>query len=277
MPSDSTALSLVVTSLTPAAARCRALGTGERLILRAPGLWRVVPGDIVTVRPRRRWSYGRTAYLSGEIIAVRADVAALRLTPLRLEERGVWDPREEYWGEEDEPLPQWALPIVARGPRPAWEMEQILPGDDPDDPDGDPIIASNELKQQGDHEGACRILMQLLEADLRCLDAHAHLGNLTFSRPEDAIRHYEMGVRIAELSLGPAFADVLPWGAIDNRPFLRCLHGYALCLWRLGRTADAASVFERLLWLNPSDNQGARFNLQWLREGRTWEETADWA
>jgi hypothetical protein len=69
---------------------------------------------------------------------------------------------------------------------------------------------------------------------------------------------YEIGMRIGELSLGTSFDGVLPWGAIDNRPFLRCMHGYGLCLWRLGKTTEAAAIFERMLWLNPSDNQGER-------------------
>ena len=46
------------------------------------------------------------------------------------------------------------------------------------------------------------------------------------------------------------------------------VHGYGLCLWRLGKTTEAAAIFERMLWLNPSDNQGERFNLHWVREGR---------
>lgn len=82
-------------------------------------------------------------------------------------------------------------------------------------------------------------------------------------------------MRIGELSLNPGFHGVLSWGWIDNRPFLRCMHGYGLCLWRLGKSSEAAAVFERMLWLNPSDNQGERFNLHWIREGRTWEESED--
>lgn len=34
------------------------------------------------------------------------------------------------------------------------------------------------------------------------------------------------------------------------------MQGYGLCLWRLGRWEEAEPVFERLLWLSPSDNQG---------------------
>ena len=269
-------LNLIVVSLKRTAARCRVLDGRDKITLRATGLWRVVPGEIITVRPRKRWTYANHAYLSGEITAIRVDVPALGLTPLRLEDRGVWDPVEEYWGEENEPVPEWAPPIIALGPRREYEMEQILPGDDPDDPDGDPIIQSNDLKDQRDFAGARDTLMQLLDADLRCLDAHAHLGNLVFDpRPEDAIKHYEMGMRIGDLSLGAGFDGVLSWGWIDNRPFLRCMHGYGLCLWRLGKATEAAAVFERMLWLSPSDNQGARFNLHSVREGHAWQDVRD--
>lgn len=114
--------------------------------------------------------------------------------------------------------------------------------------------------------------MDLLEKDLRCFDAHAHLGNFAFDRwPNDALRHYEAGVRIGELSLGKSFVGALPWGFIDNRPFLRCLHGYGLCLWRLGRLEEAAAEFERMLRFNPVDNQGARFLLRAVRAGEPWE------
>jgi hypothetical protein len=99
-------------------------------------------------------------------------------------------------------------------------MEQVLPGAEPADWDSDPITESNELKDAGDYRGALKILMDLCDADLRCLDAHAHLGNIVFdSRAADAARHYEVGVRIGELSLGPDFDGVLPWGYVDNRRF----------------------------------------------------------
>ena len=276
MHPDATSLNLVVVSIKQTAARCRVLETQVTITLRASGVWDVIPGEIVTVQPRKRWTYAKHPYLSGEITASRIDVPALGLTPLRLEDHGVWDPQEEYWGEEREPLQECALRIIESGPRREYEMEQILPGDDPHDPDSDPIIQSNDLKEQGDFAGARTILMRLLDADLRCLDAHAHLGNLIFDLcAEDAMKHYEIGMRIGELSLGAGFDGVLPWSWIDNRPFLRCMHGYGPCLWCLGKTSEAAAVFERMLWLNPSDNQGERFNLHWIREGRAWEDTVD--
>lgn len=157
-----------------------------------------------------------------------------------------------------------------------FEMEQALPGSDPEDFDSDPIIEANELKEMGDTAGAQETLSKMLEADLRCLDAHAHLGNLLFrTSPHWALNHYEVGVRIGELSLGADFDGVLAWDLIDNRPFLRCMQGYGLCLWRLERWEEAAGVFERMLWMNPSDNQGIRFLLPDVRAREAWVDEED--
>ena len=230
-----------------------------------------MPGEIVKVSPQRKWRYGSHPYLAGEIKTSRTDVPALGLNPLKLIEMGMWDPKEHYWGEPDEPIEPWAKPIIKRGPRPEYEMEQVLPGEDPDNPDTDPILQAVEMKETGNLRKARRMLMDVLAADLRCLDAHAHLGNFAFPRdPDTAVRHYDTGVKIGELSLGKDFNGLLPWGCTDNRPFLRCLHGYGLCLWRFGRMRDAEKVFTRMLWLNPTDNPGARFNLYDVKEGKAW-------
>jgi len=264
---------LIAVAVKGNAVSCRLPGKGRVITIRTTRLWDWVPGEIVNVAPRKQWRYGGHPYLSGEIKAWRLDIPALGLTPLQLNKTGMWDPKDHYWGEPDEPIEEWVNPIMSRGPRPEYEMEQILPGENPDDPGTDPILEAVELKGVGDSLGAERMLMTLLASDLRCLDAHAHLGNFAFDHsPEKAIRHYEVGVRIGELSLGENFNGVLHWGHINNRPFLRCVNGYGLCLWRLGQFKEAEEVFTRILWLNPSDNQGVRFLLNDLREGKVWHE-----
>lgn len=264
---------LVALALKERAARCRLLGSYRVITLRAGRLWEAVPGEIVTVKPRKQWRYAGHPYLSGEIQSTRIDVETLDLVPLGLEDMGIWDPKEEYWGEEDEPIEEWAKPIIARGPRPMFEMEQVLPGEDPDDHFNDPITRSNDLKDAGEQVEAAKILVELCQADLRCLDAHSHLGNFVFDhRPQDAIRHYEVGLRIGELSLADDFTGVLPWGLIDNRPFLRYIHSYGLCLWRLGRFEEAKRIFHQILWLNPSDNQGVRFLISEVKAKIAWED-----
>ena len=284
----STPLDLIVLGIKKQeAARCRLVGKDKELTLRSPGAWKLVPGEIVTVMPKKHWSYAGHPYLSADIAGTRFDLAALDLTPLKVKDDGMWDPKDEYWREEDEPLDNWEKDIIARGPRPEYEMEQIIPGQNLEDPDSDPILQAVALKEAGDIAGSFQLLNGLLIADLRCLDAHAHLGNLVFDRrPETAIRHYDIGRQIGEMSLGPDFNGVLRWGMIDNRPYLRCLHSYGLCLlrlaeasseggWRLKRFDEAAAVFSRMLWMNPADNQGARFNLANVRAGMSWEDRGD--
>ena len=266
-------IELVVLAPKERAVRCRILGTEREVTLRSADVWDMIPGEVVTVHARKQWRYAGHPYLSGDVENHRLDVQALGLVPLRLEDEWPWDPSEHYWGEEGEPLEEWAKPIVARGPRSSFEMEQVLPGADPDDWEGDPINEAGVRHAGGDIYGAKKILLEMLTADLRCLDAHAHLGNFAFEhRLEEAIRHYEAGVRIGELSLADDFDGLLPWGRIDNRPFLRCMHGFGLCLWRLGRLDEAAPVFERMLWLNPTDNQGIRSLLPEVRAGEQWED-----
>jgi hypothetical protein len=263
---------LIVLACKSNALRCRLLGSVRELTLRT-AVRDEVPGSIITVKPTKQWTHARHAYLAGKVVAMRSDVQALGLVPLVLHDLGEWDPEEEYWGEEGEPIDDWAKPIIARGKRPMFEMEQVVPGRSSDDFDADPILNASDLHAAGDPAGAREILMNVLAQDLRCLDAHAHLGNLVFfHRPDEAECHYEMGVSIGALSLGKSFDGVLPWGHIDNRPFLRCLHGLGLCAWRLGDQRAASAIFRKMLWLNPSDNQGARFNLAALEAGRTWEE-----
>lgn len=94
--------------------------------------------------------------------------------------------------------------------------------------------------------------------------------------PKHALVQYDIAVQIGELSLPPGFDSTLIWGPIYNRPFLRALHGYGLCLWRLGQPEKARVVFERILSLNPPNNQGVRFLWEDIRDSRPWELGRDW-
>lgn len=269
-------LDLVVLATKTTGATCRLLGRDAVLTLRERLGLDVVPGRILTIKPTMVWSHNGHTHVSGAVQGTRIDVMALGLTPLALRTFGPWDPGDEYWGDEGAPLPRWARPIVARGPRPAFELEACLPGSDPEDWDSDPIHEAIDLWNAREPAQALRLLEGICQVDLRCLDAHAHLGSLRFDhRPERALLHYEVGFAIGQRSLGEAFDGVLPWGCLDNRPFLRCMHGYGLCLWRLGRFREAKGVFERMLWVNPSDNQGVRFLLPEVQAKRSWQDFQD--
>jgi len=258
-------------------ARIRVVGADDEITLRASRLSETVPGHLVTVCLEKQWTLHGDAYASGTIEEARIDVAKLGLVPLPLDGGELEDLRERYEGyRRPDPYASLWRTLTAK-PRACYEMDEIAWGAFPDsDPDDNPTCDAAELREQGDDEGAREILMDVLLRDLRCLDAHAHLGNLVFERsPERALVHYDVGVRIGELSLPMQFDGVLAWGLLNNRPFLRCLHGYGLCMWRLGRTDEAVCVFERILALNPNDNQGVRFCWHDVREGRTWKEAQE--
>lgn len=270
----SSPVELAVLSTKQLSARCRLLNDGSEVTFRSGHSIELIPGRIVAINPSRQWSYAGHPYISGEIISSRLDIPALGLTPLAINHFGPWDPASHYWGEPDEPIEPWAKPIIARGIRQSYEMEQVMPGVDPDDFETDPVYEAVDLHHSGNDDDATAILMGLCQQDLRCLDAHAHLGNFSFdTNPKKSALHYETGFRIGELSLGADFYGLLPWGLIDNRPFLRCMHGYGLALWRLGRFKEAEVIFERMLWLNPSDNQGVRFKIDDVKAEKPW--TAD--
>ena len=266
-------LDLVVLALKSNALRCRVLGTEREITLRTA----------VRTRCRARSSRSSptgsgptpgTRTCRARCRAAGSTCAALGLAPLGLEPEGDWDPEEEYWGEEGEPLDEWAKPIVARGKRPAFEMEQVLPGADPDDWDTDPIIEASELNAAGDRAAAPRAPHEGARRG-PALPRRPRPPRQLRLRPQTPSRRCATtgsASGIGALTLGTDFDGVLPWGLIDNRPFLRCLHGLGLCFWRLGDLEEAAKTFTRMLWLNPSDNQGARFNLANVQAGRTWEE-----
>jgi len=134
----------------------------------------------------------------------------------------------------------------------------------------DHLWASWPLRAEAYYREALRI-------DPGHADAWVHLGNRRFDegRVAEALAHYERGQAAAEArTVGdPARYPGLFWGDVDSRPFMRALHGRALCLWRLGQRDDARQVFAWMLELNPNDNQGVRFLLHDLDEGLSWEES----
>lgn len=195
--------------------------------------------------------------------------------PLALVPMGDWDPDEAYWGEPGDPLPALWQDVIAGGVRPCFEMEQVIPGVAADDWDSDPIVDAAELHRAGYHREAIRLLDGLLAEDRRCVDAWGHLGLVAFDTrgPGPALGHYETGVAIAERALPVGFAGVLPRGFVDNRPFLRCLHGLGLCAWRQRRWDDADAVFTALVWLDPTGSMNALACLESVRARQRWTRT----
>lgn len=275
--SESTRHEAVVLKVNETSARVRILGEEGQLTFRSGdvnGVDPIVPGHVVTLLVDKRWTWRSDAYASGKVESARIDIPRLGLTPLPLDGGELEDIREysEPVRGQDAYSKLWRK-LTAK-PRPSYEFDGLAWGAFPDDdPEDNPTCDAAELREVGRVAEARALLMDTLGRDLRVLDAHAGLGNMVFDRsPKIALLHYEIGVRIGELSLPPDFDGLLVWGRLYNRAFLRCLHGYGLCLWRLGDFAGAKATFERILSLNPDDNQGIRFCWADVRARRSWEE-----
>ena len=63
------------------------------------------------------------------------------------------------------------------------------------------------------------------------------------------------------------FPESMEWGFLENRPILRALYNYAVSCWHPQDKDKAVELFEKLLKMNPNDNQGVRFCLLALYEG----------
>jgi len=209
------------------------------------------------VTPRKQWTHARHPYLSGDVSAIRIDAAVLGLVPLLLHRAS--DP-------SDEPKSGGGGSV---GQLSQYRLEQVASV-------ASALLEAQDCIEAREYAQADELLAKALALDLRALEAHAMLGARALLHwPSLALRHFELGVAIGSLTVTEDFDGVLPWGFVDNRPFLRCLHGMARALVRLGRRDAAAGALRRLLRLDPVDALCARANLDALEAGRTWQEMED--
>ena len=120
-----------------------------------------------------------------------------------------------------------------------------------------------ELYEEGEFDRAGKVFRAVLAEMPEHLDAIHHLAMVLseqglFAESRDL---WEQTNRIGHKAFPQDFElgkDRLEWGWLENRPFLRCLHGLALARYYDGEIEEALKLFQELLSLNPNDNQGVR-------------------
>jgi tetratricopeptide (TPR) repeat protein len=128
-----------------------------------------------------------------------------------------------------------------------------------------------EFLDRGEPEEALRCYERAIDVDPENADAWCGRGKATYDmgRLERADRDFRRALRLAKRTL-----DARPsrrwWADPSTRPYLRALHGHALCRFWLGAYEDAAKTFRRLLRLAPTDPLDVRFLVgeTYLRMGR---------
>jgi tetratricopeptide (TPR) repeat protein len=97
-------------------------------------------------------------------------------------------------------------------------------------------------------------------------DASCELATLYMyeNKQKEARAVYEKALQVARTYIPKKFTPgkhTIPWLSMENRPFLRLLHGYAFLIEQTEGVAQAAQLYEELLSFNPNDNQGIRASL----------------
>jgi tetratricopeptide (TPR) repeat protein len=122
----------------------------------------------------------------------------------------------------------------------------------------------------GDRRSALKVFRRALEIDPRHADAHNHLGiaSLDARKLKVAEQHFRAAIDGGERRVERDGAHV-PWGMIENRPYLRALANLALVLAEQRRWPEALAIHKQMLRLNPDDNQGVRWliGVEHLRVG----------
>jgi len=108
-----------------------------------------------------------------------------------------------------------------------------------------------------------KMAKKALEISPDCPDAYYLLADYS-DNAKDAEAFFEKGVKAGEKLLGEDFIKNNVgnfWKIVKTRPYMRALFGYANALAFQGKKEEAIKVYQRLLELNPSDNQGVRYPL----------------
>lgn len=108
-----------------------------------------------------------------------------------------------------------------------------------------------------------KMLRSIIERCPEHIDAIHHLALISEDEGRD-LEYYLLereAVDIALKSFPKKFRigeDLLEWGWLENRPFLRAYHGLGLAHLERGSVKEALNIFLNLLSFNPNDNQGIR-------------------
>lgn len=130
--------------------------------------------------------------------------------------------------------------------------------DDGDESDRNRFYGAIDL-MGSDPVSASLTFKELIQEYPAHLDAMHHLALI--SDPDTAYTLLEEAVQIGLDALPENFyfgKDQLPWLSLGNRPFLRAYHAFGLMELEHGNIEKATIIFENILSVNPSDNQGIR-------------------
>jgi tetratricopeptide (TPR) repeat protein len=181
---------------------------------------------------------------------------------------GSWGPTfDEFEDSQDKKLP-FDRRIIEK------DLSQIsIPGEIDKTRDTKLIEAQEMIYQAWEENNpAKRIILahRALKISPNCADAYVLLAEEEADSPERALQLYQSGIQAGERALGEDYFEKNKgyfWGLLETRPYMRALEGAARCQWILGNKDASLRSYQKLLELNPHDNQGIRYVLADLYQG----------
>jgi len=137
-----------------------------------------------------------------------------------------------------------------------------------------------------------KLAKQALDISPNCADAYLILADDLADTAMEQKSYYKLAITAGESALGEEFFKENKghfWGMIETRPYMRALMAYADILWDEGSRTQSIEHYQKLLELNPNDNQGVRYiyfhklleltnnaNIETLMKNYPEEMTANW-
>ena len=117
-----------------------------------------------------------------------------------------------------------------------------------------------DLLDQGQEEEAGHCFFKSIEIDPTYADGYNHLGNIAWRKGDwnQAEGLYQKALEVAEPEVKGTPKGGF-WGILETRPYMRAIHGLGLTAWKQGHLDQAIDIFNRMLKINPNDNQGVRY------------------
>ncbi len=132
----------------------------------------------------------------------------------------------------------------------------------------DPWI--ERLEENTDFGSCVMLATACLRKDPGCIEAHLFLAAHT-DDVDRRLSHLRKAVETGEQLWNPVAAELgnemTWWGFADTRPYMRAIQALGDALVEVGDQTEARACYERLIAMNPNDNQGIRYVVEGLESG----------